>query len=42
LAGLYGVADHLRTLARDPLGISQDEFSAAVRGSPMKRAKLLG
>jgi epoxyqueuosine reductase len=31
-----------RTLARDLLGISQSEFSAAFRGSPMKRAKLRG
>ena len=31
-----------RTLARDILGMTQDEFSAAFRGSPMKRAKLRG
>jgi epoxyqueuosine reductase len=31
-----------RTLARAMLGMSQDEFSAAFRGSPMKRAKLRG
>ena len=31
-----------RTLARELLGMSQDEFSAAFRGSPMKRAKLRG
>lgn len=31
-----------RTLARDLLAMSQDEFSAAFKGSPMKRAKLAG
>ena len=31
-----------RTLARDLLGMSQPEFSAAFKGSPMKRAKLRG
>ena len=31
-----------RTLARAILGMSQPEFSAAFRGSPMKRAKLRG
>ena len=31
-----------RSLARELLGMSQDEFSAAFRGSPMKRAKLRG
>lgn len=31
-----------RQLARDLLGMSQPEFSAAFRGSPMKRAKLRG
>jgi epoxyqueuosine reductase len=31
-----------RTLAREILGMSQDEFTAAFRGSPMKRAKLRG
>ena len=31
-----------RTLARDLLVISQDEFSAAFKRSPMKRAKLRG
>jgi len=31
-----------RTLARDVLAMSQEEFSAAFKGSPMKRAKLLG
>jgi epoxyqueuosine reductase len=31
-----------RTLARDLLGMSQAEFSAAFKGSPMKRAKLRG
>ena len=31
-----------RTLARELLGISQSEFSAAFKGSPMKRAKLRG
>jgi epoxyqueuosine reductase len=31
-----------RTLARELLGMTQEEFSAAFRGSPMKRAKLPG
>ena len=31
-----------RQLARDLLGMSQEEFSRAFRGSPMKRAKLRG
>jgi len=31
-----------RTLARDLLAMSQEEFSDAFRGSPMKRAKLRG
>jgi epoxyqueuosine reductase len=31
-----------RTLARELLARSQDEFSSAFRGSPMKRAKLRG
>lgn len=31
-----------RTLARDLLAMSQEEFSAAFKGSPMKRAKLRG
>jgi epoxyqueuosine reductase QueG len=31
-----------RTLAREVLGMSQQEFSAAFKGSPMKRAKLRG
>jgi epoxyqueuosine reductase len=31
-----------RTLARDLLGMSRAEFSAAFKGSPMKRAKLRG
>ena len=31
-----------RTLAREILGMSQPEFSAAFKGSPMKRAKLRG
>ncbi len=31
-----------RTFARELLGMSQDEFSAAFKGSPMKRAKLRG
>ena len=31
-----------RQLARDLLGMTQDEFSAAFKGSPMKRAKLRG
>lgn len=31
-----------RTLARDILQMTQAEFSAAFKGSPMKRAKLRG
>jgi hypothetical protein len=31
-----------RTLARDLVGIAQAEFSAALKGSPMKHAKLRG
>jgi epoxyqueuosine reductase QueG len=31
-----------RTLARELLGMRQEEFSAAFKGSPMKRAKLRG
>ena len=31
-----------RTLARELLGMTQDKFSAAFKGSPMKRAKLHG
>ena len=31
-----------RTLARELLGMTQPEFSAAFKGSPMKRAKLRG
>ena len=31
-----------RTLAREILGMAQDEFSRAFKGSPMKRAKLRG
>jgi epoxyqueuosine reductase len=31
-----------RTLAREILGMTQPEFSAAFKGSPMKRAKLRG
>ena len=31
-----------RQLARDLLGMTQGEFSAAFKGSPMKRAKLRG
>jgi epoxyqueuosine reductase len=31
-----------RTLARDSLGMSQPEFSATFKGSPMKRAKRRG
>jgi epoxyqueuosine reductase len=31
-----------RTLARELLEMSQDEFSKAFKGSPMKRAKLRG
>jgi epoxyqueuosine reductase len=32
----------VRTLARDILAMTQEEFSAAFKGSPMKRAKLRG
>ena len=31
-----------RTLARELLAMSQEEFSTAFQGSPMKRAKLRG
>ncbi len=31
-----------RTLARDLLQMSQEEFSASFKGSPMKRAKVRG
>jgi epoxyqueuosine reductase len=31
-----------RTLAREILGMTQEEFSRAFKGSPMKRAKLRG
>ncbi len=31
-----------RTLARELLGMTQEEFSAAVKRSPMKRAKMRG
>jgi hypothetical protein len=31
-----------RTLARELLGMTQPEFSAAFKGSPMRRAKLRG
>ena len=31
-----------RTLARELLAMTQEEFSAAFKGSPMKRAKLRG
>lgn len=31
-----------RTLAREIVAMTQEEFSRAFRGSPMKRAKLLG
>lgn len=31
-----------RQLARDLLGMTPEEFSAAFKGSPMKRAKLRG
>jgi epoxyqueuosine reductase len=31
-----------RTLATELLAMSQEEFSAAFKGSPMKRAKLRG
>jgi epoxyqueuosine reductase len=36
------VGEDARTLARDLLGMSPAEFSAAFKGSPMKRAKLRG
>ena len=36
-----GIKD-ARTLARELLAMSQAEFSAAFKGSPMKRAKLRG
>ena len=39
--GMVGGRD-ARTLARDLLGMTQAEFSAAFKGSPMKRAKLRG
>jgi epoxyqueuosine reductase len=32
----------VRTLARELLGMTQDEFTRAFKGSPMKRAKLRG
>ena len=32
----------VRTFARDILAMTQEEFSAAFKGSPMKRAKLRG
>ncbi|HEX2719111.1 MAG TPA: 4Fe-4S double cluster binding domain-containing protein, partial [Gemmatimonadaceae bacterium] len=35
-------AKDARTLARELLGTSQEEFTAAFKGSPMKRAKLRG
>jgi len=35
-------AKDAKTLAEDLLAISQDDFSAAFRKSPMKRAKLAG
>ena len=43
----YGAREALggkdaRTLAREILGMTQPEFSAAFKGSPMKRAKLRG
>ena len=34
--------EHARTLARDLLGMTPPAFSAAFKGSPMKRAKLRG
>jgi len=36
------VGKNARTLARELLAMSQEEFSAAFKGSPMKRAKLRG
>jgi epoxyqueuosine reductase len=36
------VGKDARTLARELLGMAQAEFSAAFKGSPMKRAKLRG
>jgi epoxyqueuosine reductase len=36
------VQQDARTLARELLGMRQDEFTAAFKGSPMKRAKLRG
>ena len=36
------VGKDARQLARDLLGMTQEEFSAAFKGSPMKRAKLRG
>ncbi len=35
-------AKDARAIARELLGMTQEEFSAAFRGSPMKRAKLRG
>jgi len=35
-------ANDARTLARELLGMTHSEFSAAFKGSPMKRAKLRG
>jgi len=37
-----GAMKEARTLARELLAMTQEEFSAAFRGSPMKRAKLRG
>ena len=38
----FFAAKDARTLARKLLAMTQEEFSAAFRGSPMKRAKLQG
>ena len=35
-------AKDARALARDLLAMSEEEFSVAFKGSPMKRAKLQG
>lgn len=40
--GSEGSLKDMRTLARELLAMSQEEFSAAFKGSPMKRAKLRG
>ena len=40
--GNAGALKDARTLARELLAMTQEEFSAAFKGSPMKRAKLRG